>query len=339
MAVGLESYQWRSFLFLCAIEYLLNKNRFVAASGNEPDLRAYREVFYEIKGRSEWHDLDGVYEYRSPLPFVDPLRLCVRAKFYDKKLGKAHIREFIGIMKDVLEAKRDETESFPPHHDQGVFLSMNGFTTEAEHLAFAHGIQTLSYASQPLMESVSQNILTLSKRIGEQVRFQEPAEIYALLALLRGRIVMDRQTRELLPPLWQEALEEAKRLHDGLKQIETSVIAVTSQGAYLHVLAHDAFPFEQFLQQDEGIAKIHLAKHGRRRYYYFTVNDSTRRFYFSRPGYLSDSLLLGMHSPLQQPLFDTGSFERQSFLQIGVSDQGIVRYLKLWIEPRLWIDG
>ena len=94
---------------------------------------------------------------------------------------------------------------------------------------------------------------------------------------------------------------------------------------------------DQFLHTDEGSCQIHMEKHGRRRHYYFTVNDTSARFYFTCPAYLNVGRLLGTAAVQQQSLFAQEPHD-QGFLQLCVRDEGIMRFLRLQIDPRLWVD-
>ena len=80
-----------------------------------------------------------------------------------------------------------------------------------------------------------------------------------------------------------------------------------------------------------------MEKHGRRRHYYFTVNDTSARFYFTCPAYLNVGRLLGTAAVQQQSLFAQDP-HAQGFLQLCVRDEGIMRFLRLQIDPRLWVD-
>ena len=123
-----------------------------------------------------------------------------------------------------------------------------------------------------------------------------------------------------------------------LQTIQTSLLVTNNHGVYLHALSKDAFSLTSFMHTDEGICQIHMEKRGRRKYHYFTINDGMRRFYFTRPSFLGDDVLLGVRASMQQSLFDLGEEQRESVFQLCVQDQGIMRYLRLGVEGRLWID-
>ena len=345
MAISLELYQLRSFLFFCVCEHLLQKGGFALAKVKEEDgLRTYREYGREVKGRAQWHDVDGVYVFHAATPFMQPLRLCVEARFYDRKIGKAHIREFMGKMQDISQVYLRESDgclsSRKQYHDQGVFFSMNGFTQEAEDLAAAHGIQTISYGVQPLMEPIYRAIVDSARWIQDKITFDDPDEVACFYQQLRNVIVADAESdahalQEQYGDEWMMLVDE---ITNELQMIQSSLFITNNHGVYLHALSRDAFPIDSFMHTDEGICQIHLEKKNRRKYHYFTVNDSSRRFYFTRPSFLEDAQLLGVRPTMQQSLFDFNEEQKESVLQLCVQDQGIMRYLRLGVEARLWVD-
>ena len=88
--------------------------------------------------------------------FWERLRLLGEAKFYRSPLSKEHIREYIGVLKDIQEnyfvADGMDLQNFYPRKlEIGVYFSANGFQAEAEKLAYAHGIRTISYKNNPLI--------------------------------------------------------------------------------------------------------------------------------------------------------------------------------------------
>ena len=97
--------------------------------------------------------------------------------------------------------------------------------------------------------------------------------------VIRQRAEWDEQLAARMSARYGEELgEQMRMLHAHLSEIRTSLIATAKGGTYLHVLSVSAFPLDQFLHTDEGSCQIHMEKHGRRRHYYFTVNDTSARF-------------------------------------------------------------
>lgn len=338
MTVGLEPYQLRSFLLLDVVDALLAKNRFAPVSNQADGIRRQKGMLCEIRGRAEWHDVDGVYEFMAPMPFGETLRLCVQVRFFDRRISKPHLREFIGIMKDVGEVYMDQrfldVHAMEKYRNQGVFFAMNGFTPEAEHLGAAHGIQTVSYADQPLMRPIEADIAQLSAAILSSLTFADHAQIQAFLTRL-NQLIQGKD--EAADWLGEAPARHVLALRRHLDEIETSLIVTAKGGTYLHVLSQSPFPLAQFAHSDEGTCQIHMEKQGRRRHYYFTVNEGKARFYFTRPAYLSVARLLGTAMAQQQSLF-AQDLRPQGFLQLCVRADGVMRFLRLRIDPRLRVD-
>ena len=211
---------------------------------------------------------------------------------------------------------------------------MNGFTPEAEHLGAAHGIQTVSYADQPLMRPIEADIAQLSAAILSSLTFADHAQIQAFLTRL-NQLIQGKD--EAADWLGEAPARHVLALRRHLDEIETSLIVTAKGGTYLHVLSQSPFPLAQFAHSDEGTCQIHMEKQGRRRHYYFTVNEGKARFYFTRPAYLSVARLLGTAMAQQQSLF-AQDLRPQGFLQLCVRADGVMRFLRLRIDPRLRVD-
>lgn len=344
MAFGLESYQLRSFLFLTVMEYLLGKNGFRSVDHSpEEGIRTVRGIYKSVKGRSEWHDVDGVFDFIASIPFTDRLRLCVQAKFFDKKLSKMHIREFIGIMKDVEEVYMNQNMTHdcmaPRYRHQGVYFAMNGFTPEAQRLAWAHGIQTISFAHQTMMHELYKDMVAFARLIQEEKVFLDQGEVNATFSFLHEALLKEERLRREEAKMSLDMYQAYVLLHQHMRELQIAAIATIKQGIYLFVLSKNDLPFTPFLHTDVGTCQIHLEKQGRKRNYYFTINEGEQRFYFTRPSFVSDGCLLGSRSAMQQSLFALEQEQTNNYLQLCIRDQGIMRYFRLTIDPRLAIDS
>lgn len=159
---GVSRSQLRGYIFEIAIFELLLKNGFSAINvATEPRerVREIREGFVELKGRGCWHQIDCPCEYQRPIPFSYPLRLIGEVKFYKSPLEKKYIREFIEVIKDIQENYfvadgMNSRDFYARKMEVGVYFSANGFQEEAEKLAYAHGIKTISYANNYLINRI-----------------------------------------------------------------------------------------------------------------------------------------------------------------------------------------
>lgn len=156
---GIARSQLRGYLFEIVVMELLRKNQFydiIVASEPNDRVREIRSGFIEFKGRGCWHQIDCPCDYNELIPFSYPLRLLGEVKFYKSRLSKKHIREYIGVIKDIQEnyfvADGINPQDFYPRKMEiGVYFAVNGFQEEAEKLAYAHGIKTISYENNFLI--------------------------------------------------------------------------------------------------------------------------------------------------------------------------------------------
>ena len=127
-----------------------------------------REGFVEVRGRGCWHQIDCYFDYKYMIPFTYPIRMIGEAKFYTKRLSKRHIRSLIGVLKDIqenyyAEEGKNVDEFVQRRTEIGVFFAVNGFQNEAEKLAYARGIRTVSYLDHPLMSEIGNMVIHLTK--------------------------------------------------------------------------------------------------------------------------------------------------------------------------------
>lgn len=163
--------QLKGYLFEIIILELLQKNNFYNIEvDDEPRdrVRQNREGFTEIKGRGCWHQIDCPCDYSKQIPFSYPLRLLGEVKFYQSPLEKKYIREYIGVIRDIQENYfvtdgANPNSLYPRKMEIGAYFSANGFQEEAEKLAYAHGIKTISYENNYLINKIKKLIDELEK--------------------------------------------------------------------------------------------------------------------------------------------------------------------------------
>ena len=340
---GRYSNQLKGYLFEVVIIVLLQKNGFErinAAMEPQDRTREIRGDFIELKGRGCWHQIDCPCDFKRLIPFTYPLRLLGEVKFYEKPLEKQHIREYIGVIKDIQEnyfvadGVRPE-EFYPRKTEVGVYFSANGFQAESEKLAYAHGIKTISYANNYLITRIKEIIKEFEANYlsvdcikpGNRGAFRQAF----IEAIRRGNIEQNVLARYCAEG-YQEIL---RRLHNELVEIQTSFIATTATGVFLHFVGEDSFPVEAFLNTDEGRCRVYYTynyANGRRRSFWIEINDDHRRFYFTPPESLDYASVFGGEVVLNEKerLFRV--------LNINIELGGITRNLILHLD-RDWLDA
>ena len=341
---GLLRSQLKGYLFEVVIMELLIRSGFHPLDVRlEPPnrVREMRDGFIEIKGRGCWHQIDCPCDYSRPIPFSYPLRLLGEVKFYKTPLEKKHIRAYIGVIKDIQENYfvtdgMAPEDIYPRQLEFGVYFSASGFQAEAEKLAYAHGIKTVSYRNhclmEPLKELVAQleeeclSVRCLSDGAWKSVR-QE------LVDMLRNGVpAWDNSRRSYWSEDCLPVLDEIRWM---LSNIRTSFIATTANGVFLHFIGKDKFPAELFRDTDRQYCRVYYNTAYRgERYFWLEINgDRNRsRFYFTPPEALEEASLYGKELVLNEK-------ERTfRFLNVNIIIEGIARSLTLQLDQD-WLQA
>ena len=341
---GLSRSQLRGYLFEIIVMELLLKNQFseinVAAEPNDR-VREVRPGFIEFKGRGCWHQIDCPCDYNKLIPFSYPLRLLGEVKFYKTHLPKEHIREYIGVIRDIQEnyfvADGVNPQDFYPRKlEIGVYFSANGFQEEAEKLAYAHGIKTVSYENNLLInrlkflvEELEKNYLSvrcLKDNIWSAFRRE------FIDALRYGYLDNQAGHHPYTADGYGELVEEIRQT---LVSIRSSFIATTATGVFLHFVGETDFPDELFQYSDEGRCRIYYdIDNFRNRYFWMEItgDDLRRRFYFTPPESLDFASVFGNEIVLNEKerIFRS--------LNTSINLNGISRSLTLHLDQD-WLNA
>lgn len=341
---SLSRSQLRGYLFEIIVMELLLKNQFseinVAAELNDR-VREVRPGFIEFKGRGCWHQIDCPCDYNKLIPFSYPLRLLGEVKFYKSHLSKEHIREYIGVIKDIQENYFvadgvNPRDFYPRKMEIGVYFSANGFQEEAEKLAYAHGIKTVSYENNLLINRLKFLVEELEKN-------------YLSVRCMKDNI-WNAFRREFIDAIrygypdnytgrhpytadgYGEIVEEIRQT---LVSIRSSFIATTATGVFLHFVGETDFPDELFQYSDEGRCRIYYdIDNFRNRYFWMEItgDDLRRRFYFTPPESLDFASVFGNEIVLNEKerIFRT--------LNVNINLNGISRSLTLHLDQD-WLDA
>lgn len=334
----------RGYLFEIIVMELLLKNQFseinVAAEPNDR-VREVRPGFIEFKGRGCWHQIDCPCDYNKLIPFSYPLRLLGEVKFYKTHLSKEHIREYIGVIKDIQENYFvadgvNPRDFYPRKMEIGVYFSANGFQEEAEKLAYAHGIKTISYENNLLISRLKFLVEELEKN-------------YLSVRCLKDNI-WNTFRREFIDAIrygypdnragyhpytadgYGEIVEEIRQ---ALVNIRSSFIATTATGVFLHFVGETDFPDELFQYSDGGRCRIYYdIDNFRNRYFWMEISgdDLRRRFYFTPPESLDFASVFGNEIVLNEKerIFRT--------LNVNINLNGISRSLILHLDQD-WLEA
>ena len=336
--------QLKGYLFEIVIMELLRKNQFNNINvASEPGdrVRENRSGFIEFKGRGCWHQIDCPCDYDKLIPFSYPLRLLGEVKFYKSPLSKEHIREYIGVLKDIQEnyfvADGIDLQNFYPRKlEIGVYFSANGFQEEAEKLAYAHGIRTISYRNNHLIEQLKfyieeleRNYLSVNCLKDREWNTFRQGFIDAIRGNYSDYYVNDRR---YFADGYNEML---KNIREVLGEIKSSFIATTATGVFIHFIGESDFPGELFRNSDTGICRIYYNYDNfRHRYFWMEISGdaSRRRFYFTPPESLDYASVFGRQAVLNEK---ERIFQQ---LNINIRINNILRALTLELDQN-WLDA
>lgn len=341
---NLDRSKLRGYLFEIIIMELLLKNQFSEINVSaEPDdrVREIRPGFIEFKGRGCWHQIDCPCDYSNLIPFSYPLRLLGEVKFYKTHLDKKYIREYIGVIKDIQENYFvadgvDPSDFYPRKMEIGVYFSANGFQAEAEKLAYAHGIKTVSYENnylinelKLLVEELERNYLSI--RCMKDNTWNTFRRNF-IEAIRLGYPIHNIRYRSHFADGYEAIIE---RIRQALLNIRSSFIATTATGVFIHFVGSSDFPYDLFQENDEGRCRVYYDYDNfRNKYFWLEISgdNQRRRFYFTPPESLDLASVFGDEIVLNEKerLFRT--------LSVNIKLNGISRSLTLHLDE-LWINA
>lgn len=330
--------QLKGYLFEIVIMELLIKNQFseinVPSEANDR-VRESRQGFIEFKGRGCWHQIDCPCDYIKQIPFSYPLRLLGEVKFHRYPIEKKYIREYIGIIKDIQENYFVSDElNFQNFHmrkmEIGVFFSASGFQKEAEKIAYAHGIKTISYKNNYLINRIKNLIDELEKNYLSVKCLKDNSFRREFKDAIRFGYHISKY------PYFSDGYNEIiNNISFYIQNIRASFIATTATGVFLHFVGENDFPCELFLQTDRGRCRIFYEYDNfNNRFFWIEISgdNQRRRFYFTPPESLNQAAVFGNEIVLNEKerLFKT--------LSVNINLNGLSRNLILNLDED-WIDA
>lgn len=270
--------------------------------------RRQREQFFEMRGRGCWHQIDCPCDYDKFIAFINPIRLIGEVKFYANPVTKDHIRQFVGVLKDIQENYfTSEFDDAPSERftEIGTFFSSSGFDAEAEKLAFAHNIKTISYKNVWLLESLKKaienieiNYLKATECVsaGKQSSF-----VRAFKAILDGNAAALNEFDRSYRPADGFA-SVLRQLMSGLQAIRSSFVGTTSGGAFLHFIGDSEFPEDLFFDTDTQPTRVYYFQNRNRRFFFleFARDRQRRRYYFNPPLALAQAAFYSQKEAIYQ---------------------------------------
>ena len=313
--------QFRGYLFEIFVSKMLQKNGFIKCEYNN-GTQIYQKPCElisqdgEIQGRGTKYQIDFVGIYERNIPFIYPLRILVECKYYKNGIYKNVIREFIGVTKDI-----DENYFYNQREERIRFLnipivfSATFFQEEAINLAWAHGINTISYYNIPILKD-----------------FLEELDEF-VLTICGSRTYITKNEAS--------GAKEQFSNHFEIPNLQTFLFATTEKGLLINLVSKDKFPDELFENTDERDCGIYFFENDDNQYennneennnrvFYISLHDDSknRKFYFQA----SDTLMKKGFSTL--PLRERINEKMKYFKQLTIIKKinGLHRVIKLNVE-------
>lgn len=320
--------QIRGFLFEYAILKMLKNNGFnvVGIPDTHDRIREIRSNFIELKGRGAWHQIDCPCDYNIISPFMYPIRMLGEVKCYKNPIGKDKIRNFIGVIKDIQEnyfadeLVLDVTELPKRFIEVGAFFSSSGFDKNAEFLAYAHGIKTISYQNNLLVAGICDAVYLLEKNIsyenftnkGTKAYCDIIDKVYNRNGFIDLETLLKKTYEKMLDAYFSNEVDiktdqinsyyinNLIKFLNSILTVRSSFIATNDQGLVIHFVGNGPFPDEIFENSDEAFCNVYYRGTNKKSYWlefkkynyqeYKREGKENTKFYFSPPRLLLEAI-------------------------------------------------
>lgn len=124
-----------------------------------------------IEGRGADHQIDSYGTFAFNVPFIYPIRLISEVKWYKNGVGLSHVRNFVGVIKDISEnyfairSKIDDKYPKERYTDCGAIFSANTFSEKAQNYAWAQGIYLIPFENNTIFEPIKNRALMLMEKL------------------------------------------------------------------------------------------------------------------------------------------------------------------------------
>lgn len=246
----------------------------------------------EFQGRGTWHQIDIPCDSLINPSFIYPIRLFGEVKYRNKKIDKTYIREYIGIKDDITQnycVARNDSIKYEERQKRRtevfVYFSASGFDSEAEKLAYAHGIKTISYENNEELREIKQKTDDLAHYLRRYKEEKIKGVLDHFYKIIDENFNCNDEYTLYLLERNNDICSCFNSIKNELASIKTSFIATANSGFTIHVLSKNEFPDYLFYESDFALITIHNEED----VWYIsfsedeTMNTEKNKFYFSMP--------------------------------------------------------
>lgn len=162
----------RGYLLEEALAYLIKNTGYNLLVDERQDPQELKNKHHGIvvKGRGAEHQADVLGQLNWIPAFTYPIRLFVEAKFRNKKTGIDTVRNAVGVIHDINQNFYNKRNVLIKRYSYNyAIFSTSGFTSDAEDMAFAHGISLIDLRNPDFNELL--NIIDNAADIIVQIIF------------------------------------------------------------------------------------------------------------------------------------------------------------------------
>lgn len=316
----------KGYMFEVIVSLLLEKHDFKrvydqSTTNNGYHVEQARYQFTEFTGRGTKHQIDCPYDYPNTIPFINQIRLLGEVKCYGSPIRKEHIRTFIGTIKDITEnyvTNNAEVSNYKRYTELGVIFSASGFDIEAERLALAHNIKTVSYENHCILGALVSYLNELEIYRNKQALMGQ-GKTKEFLMRFKSILSNDFQNNDIQSFRRtyykdESCIEILKKMQELLGKVKSNFLAVTKNGLLIHFISFDPFPYDVFTKSDTANCSVFYESNEGRLEFYLDIdnneNVSKAKYYFSPPEILEETIRTSPDSAvsIKRQLFEDITF-------------------------------
>ncbi len=288
----------------------------------------------EVCGRGEWHQIDALASLTYTPAFMYPLRLLLEAKCYkhNRSVGIEIPRNSLGVLKDIQEnyftfrGGTDNELQVQRYNYHSAIFSTSNYTIGAQRFSIAHQIFLITYEHVPIMQPISDILLSLEEE--DFVNLEGIESIRIIRNAFANSISNNNQISDIFSEGGQNKI---RGIRNNFRRIKGSYFGML-QGRYpLHLISERPLPPSLFAETDEVRCRIYSYD---RRAWYFSPShiDPNSPNYFKLEFNLPKEIAHVIDGLNDRTEIANLKRERFSFIHLSGKIGGIQRMIKLKLD-------